>query len=185
MSGVTAWGNTDGSKDARSGENNYSFASEYGNNISDVRQSFNLNMLYQLPYGSDAKSGSGRNSLPRSFSGDGSSGRCSMPGPVCPSMWKLPGIRPIVYRNNTTGVITTSPLVASDGTVLTTPIVNVPGGGQSRNVQRPDLVLESTLTCTTKAGCISIRRLSRYRSPAPTAIWDGTPCGARVSASST
>jgi len=87
-------GNTDGSKDARSGENNYSFASEYGNNISDVRQSFNLNMLYQLPYGSTRKAAPVGIRFPRSFSGDGSSGRCSMPGPVCPSMWKLPGIRP-------------------------------------------------------------------------------------------
>ena len=35
-------GNTDGSKDARSSSNNYSFATEHGDNISDVRQSFNL-----------------------------------------------------------------------------------------------------------------------------------------------
>jgi len=31
-------------------------------------------------------------------------------------------------------------VVSADGTVMTTPVVNVPGGGQSRNVQRPDLV---------------------------------------------
>jgi hypothetical protein len=49
-------------------------------------------------------------------------------------------VRPtIVYRNNATGVITTAPVV-TNGVVQTTPLVNVPGGGQSRNVARPDLV---------------------------------------------
>src|SRR5207302_9001032 len=45
----------------------------------------------------------------------------------------------IVYRNNATGVITTAPVV-TNGVIQTTPLVNVPGGGQSRNVARPDLV---------------------------------------------
>jgi hypothetical protein len=49
-------------------------------------------------------------------------------------------VRPdIVYRNNTTGAITAAPVV-SGSTVLTTPVVNVPGGGNSRNVRRPDVV---------------------------------------------
>ena len=134
-------GNTDGSKDARSGENNYSFASEYGNNISDVRQSFNLNMLYQLPYGSDAKTGSSANGLAKALLGGWQFGTMFNARTGLPIDVEIARNSTIVYRNNTTGVITTSPAVASDGTVLTTPIVNVPGGGQSRNVQRPDLVL--------------------------------------------
>src|SRR5215831_29428 len=50
-------GNSDGSKDARSSANNYSFASERGDNISDVRQSFNLSGLYELPFGKGKKYG--------------------------------------------------------------------------------------------------------------------------------
>jgi hypothetical protein len=134
-------GNTDGSKDARSGENNYNFASEYGNNISDVRQSFNLNMLYQLPYGSDAKTGSSANGLAKTLLGGWQFGTMFNARTGLPIDVEIARNSTIVYRNNTTGVITTSPAVASDGTILTTPIVNVPGGGQSRNVQRPDLVL--------------------------------------------
>ncbi len=49
-------------------------------------------------------------------------------------------VRPdIVYRNNVTGAISASPVV-TNGVVMTTPIVNVPGGGASRNVRRPDIV---------------------------------------------
>jgi hypothetical protein len=44
-----------------------------------------------------------------------------------------------VYRNNTTGAFTSKPVVTG-GVVQTTPVVNVPGGGQSRNVARPDLL---------------------------------------------
>jgi hypothetical protein len=45
----------------------------------------------------------------------------------------------IVYKNKLTGAITASPVVTG-GVVQTTPIVNVPGGGSSRNTRRPDLV---------------------------------------------
>src|SRR3984893_3234016 len=62
-------GNSDGSKDARSSSNNYSFRSEYGNNISDVRQSFNLNLLYELPYGTGKKYGSSANPLAKGLLG--------------------------------------------------------------------------------------------------------------------
>ncbi len=68
----------------------------------------------------------------------------------------------IVYRNNTTGVITTSP-VMTNGIVQTTPLVNVPGGGQSRNVARPDLPVW-ILTLTTRVGCINP---AAFAMPAP------------------
>jgi hypothetical protein len=44
-----------------------------------------------------------------------------------------------VYRHNVTGAITNSP-VLQDGVVMTTAIINTPGGGSSRNVRRPDVV---------------------------------------------
>lgn len=131
-------GNSDGSKDARSSSNNYSFSSERGNNISDVRQSFNLSMLYELPFGKGKRFGSNAGSLANALLG----------GWQASTIFNARGGLPIdveiaraaiVYRNNTTGVITTAPVVAN-GIVQTTPLVNVPGGGQSRNVARPDLV---------------------------------------------
>ena len=48
-------------------------------------------------------------------------------------------VRPdIVYRNNVTGAISAAAVVTG-GVVMTTPIVNVPGGGASRNVGRDAL----------------------------------------------
>lgn len=131
-------GNSDGSKDARSSSNNYSFSSEHGNNISDVRQSLNLNMLYELPFGPRQRYLSSLKGLPNAVVGGWQLG----------TLFNARGGLPIdveiaraalVYRNNTTGVITTAPVV-TNGVLQTTALVNVPGGGQSRNVARPDLV---------------------------------------------
>jgi hypothetical protein len=131
-------GNSDGSKDARSSSNNYSFSSEYGDNISDVRQSFNLSLLYELPYGTGKKYGSSANPLAKGLIGGWQIGTLFNARTGLPIDVEIARAA-IVYRNNTTGAITTSPVV-SGGVVQTTPVVNVPGGGQSRNVARPDLV---------------------------------------------
>ena len=131
-------GNTDGSKDARSSSNNYSFSSEYGNNISDVRQSFNLSMMYEVPYGAGQKLGANANPLAKGLLGGWQVGTIFNARGGLPIDVEIARAT-IVYRNNTTGVITTSPVV-QNGVVVTTPLVNVPGGGQSRNVARPDLI---------------------------------------------
>jgi len=133
-------GNSDGSKDARSSSNNYNFSSEYGDNISDVRQSFNLSLLYELPFGEGTKYGSNASGITKALFSAWQFGTLFNARTGLPIDVEIARNSQIVYRNNLTGVITTSPVVGSDGTVLTTPIVNVPGGGQSRNVQRPDLV---------------------------------------------
>jgi Carboxypeptidase regulatory-like domain/TonB dependent receptor len=131
-------GNTDGSKDARSSSNNYSFSSEYGNNISDVRQSFNMSLMYEIPFGPGQKHGGNANPLAKGLLGGWQAGTIFNARGGLPIDVEIARAA-IVYRNNTTGVITTSPVV-QNGVVLTTPLVNVPGGGQSRNVARPDLI---------------------------------------------
>jgi hypothetical protein len=133
-------GNSDGSKDARSSQNAYSFTSEYGDNISDVRQSFNLSLLYELPYGLGKKYGSGSGALAKGLLGGWQIGTLFNARTGLPIDVEIVRNSLILYRNNTTGVITTGPVV-QNGVVQTTPIVNVPGGGQSRNLQRPDRVL--------------------------------------------
>jgi Carboxypeptidase regulatory-like domain len=131
-------GNTDGSNEARTSSNNYSYTSEYGNNTFDVRQSFNLSALYEVPFGKAHGFGSNAGPVAKAILGGWQVGgivnaRTGLPIEVLIT-------RPdIVYRNNSTGAITSAPVV-SNGVVLTTPIVNVPGGGNSRNIRRPDLV---------------------------------------------
>jgi hypothetical protein len=131
-------GDSDGSKDARSSSNNYIFTSEYGDNISDVRQSFNLSMLYQLPYGAGKKYGSNANALAKGILGGWQIGTLFNARTGLPIDVEIARAA-IVYQNKTTGAITTSPVV-TNGVVQTTAVVNVPGGGQSRNVARPSLV---------------------------------------------
>ena len=131
-------GDSDGSKDAQSSTNNYIFTSEHGDNASDVRQNFNFNALYDLPYGAGKKYGSNASPIARAILGGWQVGtlfntRSGLPIEVLIT-------RPdIVYRNTTTGAITASP-VTTGGVIQTVPVVNVLGGGNSRNRRRPDLV---------------------------------------------
>jgi hypothetical protein len=131
-------GDSNGSKDARTSANNFSFTSERSDNISDVRQTFNLNLQYDIPFGTGKGFGANANPVAKTFFGGWQvsslfNARTGLPVDV-------EIVRPaIVYRNNTTGLITTSPVVTG-GVIQTTPVVNVPGGGQSRNVARPDLL---------------------------------------------
>ena len=49
-------------------------------------------------------------------------------------------VRPdIVYRDNRDGAIYSNPVVAG-GAVMTTPVINTLGGGNSRNIRRPNIV---------------------------------------------
>jgi hypothetical protein len=131
-------GDSDGSKDARSSSNNYIFTSEHGDNISDVRQSFNLSFLYQIPYGAGKKYGSNANALAKGALGGWQIGTLFNARTGLPIDIEI-ARQAIVYQNKTTGAITTSPVV-TNGVVQTNAVVNVPGGGQSRNVARPSLV---------------------------------------------
>ena len=131
-------GNSNGSKDARTSANNYSFTSEYSNNISDVRQSFNLSLLYELPYGTGKANGANASPLAKALLGGWQVGSMFNERGGLPIDVEI--VRPdIVYRNNSTGAITAAAVV-TNGVVMTTPVVNVPGGGNSRNVRRPDVV---------------------------------------------
>ncbi len=131
-------GNTSGSNEARTAANNYNFAADHGDNNFDIRHSFNASALYELPFGHGKKYASSMNPVAQTILGG----------------WQLGGIfnarsgvpievnitRPdVVYRDNVTGAIYTSPVV-QNGVVRTTAVVNVPGGGNSRNVRRPDYV---------------------------------------------
>jgi hypothetical protein len=97
-----------------------------------------VDALYELPYGRGRKFGS----------------NASKPLDLLLGGWQLGGVlnarsgvpidvlitRPdIAYVDNRNGNVYTSPVIAN-GQVVTTAVVNVPGGGASRNVRRPDVV---------------------------------------------
>jgi hypothetical protein len=129
-------GNSQGSNEALTAANNYSFAADYGNNLYDIRQSMNASALWELPFG------------------QGKAVKLAGPADRILGGWELGGIvncrtglpisllitrADVVYRDKRNGNILTSPVVAG-GQVMTEAIVNVPGGGASRNVRRADVV---------------------------------------------
>jgi hypothetical protein len=131
-------GNTDGSNEARTSHNPYDFGWDRGSNNFDVRQSFNLSTLYELPFGRGgrrlAQAGKGADLLVGGWEiGGVANARTGVPIEV--------GIvrSDVVYRDNRTGAIVSSPTII-DGQPVTTAIINTPGGGASRNVRRPNLV---------------------------------------------
>ncbi len=131
-------GNTDGSNEARTAQNPYDFAAERSNNNFDIRQSFNLNALYELPFGKGRKYGSNMGRAADALLGGWELGgvanaRTGVPIEV--------GItRPdVIYKDTRTGLYYTSP-VLDGGAPVTIPVINTPGGGSSRNIRRPNVI---------------------------------------------
>jgi hypothetical protein len=129
-------GNSQGSNEALTAANNYSFAADYGNNLYDVRHSLNVTALWEVPVGA------GR---PISLTG---------PANYILGGWELGAVEnfrtglpidlritraDVVYRDTRNGRIYSSPIVVG-GVVETVAVVNTPGGGSSRGVRRPDAV---------------------------------------------
>jgi hypothetical protein len=131
-------GDSGGSNEANTAGNPFNFKADRGSNNFDVRQSLNMSALYDLPAGKGKKYMSSAPLLADALLGG----------------WQLGGIvnartgvpidilivRPdLAYRDNRDGSTYASPLIVN-GQIVTTPVVNTLGGGNSRNIRRPDVV---------------------------------------------
>ena len=133
-------GTSSGSNEATTAQNPYDFRTEFGRGTFDIRHSLNVTTLYQLPFGHGKR---------YSFSG---------PLDLIAGGYQVGGIvnfrsgvpidvlitRPdlaYVGRAGTSiaGNVYSSPVLLN-GTVATTATVNTPGGGNTRNVRRPNVV---------------------------------------------
>ena len=154
-------GTTAGSNEAQTQSNPFDLKADYGNNNFDVRHSFNATLLYELPFG------------------EGKRWKLSGVGNTLLGGWQVGGIvnartgvpvdlritRPdVVYRHNSTGAITTAPVLAG-GVPVTTAIINTPGGGSTRNVRRPDVV--SGVDPFLKSGGLTFLNPAAFATPAP------------------
>jgi hypothetical protein len=121
-------GNTAGSNEAQTAANNARALSDFdydiGYNSFDVRHTFNLSVLYDIPY-----KGSGASGLLLGGWQVGGivNARSGLPVPV-------QIVRPDVVYRDAAGLIYAQPAVDRVA------IINTPRGGSSRNVRRPDLV---------------------------------------------
>jgi hypothetical protein len=137
------WGHTigdsNGANEANTAGNPFNFSADRGNNNFDIRQSFNLTSLYELPFGRGKR-----------FGHD-----ISKPADLLLGSWQLGGVlnartgvpidvlivRPdIAYVDRRDGKVYSSPVLDTNGTIYTRPVVNTLGGGSSRNVRRPDVI---------------------------------------------
>jgi hypothetical protein len=145
-----SFGNTSGSNEARTAANNARAISDYdydlGYNNFDVRHTFNLSAIYDLPFGKSKKHDLG--ALGNAFLGDWEIGsivnaRSGLPleiGIVRPDV--------VIQCTNPAAGCTAGEVRALPGTINAAnplpagfaAVVNTPGGGASRNVRRPDLV---------------------------------------------
>jgi hypothetical protein len=157
-----SFGNTAGSNEARTAANNARALSEYdydnGANNFDIRHSFNLSALYALPYGKNKKHDLGK--AGNAILGDWEIGtivnaRSGVPievGIVRPDVViQCVAAAGCIVPTGAGGVTTTfangftAQLPATINAANPLPpgfiaVVNTPGGGNSRNVRRPDLI---------------------------------------------
>jgi hypothetical protein len=129
-----SYGNTAGSNEALTSGNlarNLSaFDYDNGYNNFDVRHTFNLSALYQIPYGRNrvhSASGFSDAILGGWDIGGIINARSGLPVNVLVT-------RPDVVYLDAAGNVFSSPLAGR------TAVINTPGGGASRNVRRPDLI---------------------------------------------
>jgi hypothetical protein len=162
-------GNTAGSNEAQTAANNAralrDFDYDIGYNNFDVRHTFNLSLLYQIPYNGKGAAGA---LLGGWQVGGIVNARSGLPVPV-------QIVRPdVVYRDGS-GNIFSSPAVDRVA------IINTPGGGASRNVRRPDVV--AGVNPFVEDGGLLFLNPAAFSTPRPGTFGnlDATPSTGRVS----
>jgi hypothetical protein len=133
-------GTSSGSNEATTAQNPYDFGTEYGRGTFDIRHSLNATVLYELPFGkgrayalrgiSDAVAGGWQLGGVLNF-------RSGLPVDV---LITRPDVAYVGRAGTSIAGQTFSSPILQNGVVLTGAVVNVPGGGNTRNVRRPNVV---------------------------------------------
>ncbi len=133
-------GTTSGSNEATTTGDPFDFSTEYGRGTNDIRHYLNASALYDLPFGHGRKFG--LNGFKDELLGGYQIGgilnvRSGLPIDVLIT-------RPdLAYVGNAgtaiAGQVFSAPVLTA-GVVQTTAVVNVPGGGNTRNIRRPNVV---------------------------------------------
>jgi hypothetical protein len=131
-----SFGNTAGSNEALTAANNAraidAFDYDLGYNTFDVRHTFNLSALMNLPFGRGRKFGTDWDGVTQAVLGGWEVGAIVNARSGLPVQVQI--VRPDVVYVDGAGNVFGSPAAGR------TAVVNTPGGGNSRNVRRPNLV---------------------------------------------
>ncbi len=133
-------GTSSGSNEATTAQNPFDLSTEFGRGTNDIRHNLNATVLYDLPWGHGKRyslSGPADMLLGGFQIGGVVNARSGLPIDVLIT-------RPdLAYVGNAgsaiAGQVFSSPVVTA-GVVQTTAVVNVPGGGNTRNIRRPNVV---------------------------------------------
>jgi hypothetical protein len=129
-------GNTAGSNEALTAANNARALSDFeydnGYNNFDVRHTVNLSLLYPVPFGHGRAFGQNASALTQALLGGWDIGGIVNARSGLPVDVRV--VRPDFLYRDASGTVFVNP--AADRVA----IINTPGGGNSRNVRRPDLV---------------------------------------------
>jgi len=125
-------GTSSGSNEALTTGNPFNYRYDRGLNAFDVRHTFNLSFLYELPFGHNKHWGSSMNGIAEAFLGNWQVGSIFNARSGVPIDVRV--VRPDIAWIDAAGNVFGS---AAPGR---TAIINTPGGGASRNVRRPDVV---------------------------------------------
>jgi hypothetical protein len=171
-------GNTSGSNDARTSSQLDNFAADVSANSFDVRHSFNLSALYDLPFGKGRRFDLGNGAANYILGGWQIGGivnaRSGLPievGIVRPDV--------VIQCTNPAAGCTAGQVLPLPGTINAanplpagfTAVVNTPGGGASRNIRRPDLVPNQPLYLNNDR---NILNPAAFTTPAP-GTWGNLP----------
>lgn len=146
-----SFGNTQGSNEAQTAQNPYSFAEEFGNNTFDIRHSANITTLYELPFGKTQKyklngfvdailGGWQVGGVYNGRSGSPLDIRITRPDTVAVCQTTTCALGSTTVQQ---GFVIATPSTINATTPLPTGfvvVVNTPGGNASRNTRRPDLI---------------------------------------------
>jgi len=146
-----SFGNTQGSNEAQTAQNPYSFAEEFGNNTFDIRHSANFTALYELPFGKNQKyklSGFADALLGGWQIGGVYNGRSGSPLDIRITRPDTVAVCQAATCTLGSATVQQGFVIATPNTInATTPlptgfvvVVNTPGGNASRNTRRPDLI---------------------------------------------
>lgn len=131
-----SFGNTAGSNEALTAANNArdidDFDYDLGYNTFDVRHTFNLSALFSLPFGRGHKYGTGWKGATQALLGGWEVGAIVNARSGLPVQVQV--VRPDVVYIDGAGNVFGSPAAGR------TAVINTPGGGNSRNVRRPNIV---------------------------------------------
>ena len=178
-----SFGNTQGSNEAQTAQNPYSFAEEFGNNTFDIRHSGNITALYELPFGKNRKYA--LNGITDFFLGGFQiggvyNGRAGSPINVfitrpdtvfvCNNAAGCNlGTAPGAATNAANGLVVNA-LPAASATVFNSGfigVINTPGGNQSRSTRRPDLIPGVNPFLTIGDGNLRYLNPAAFATPAP------------------